>query len=140
MAYATVADMQSRFQEQLLAQLSDPNGYEIKEGPIRAALDDASAEVDACLSRFLPLKTVPAVLRLHVCNMACYHLMNLRPMGDIEDARRRYEDALAFMGSVSKGLIDLGLDTAGQPVPSSCGPISHSADRIFSMDTLARWP
>jgi phage gp36-like protein len=139
MPYATAWDMTNRFQDRLLAEVTDPDGLETKSDALVAAIEAASAEVDAYLSRFtLPLTSVPPVLKLHVCNMAMYHLLTLRAVGDVEDARKRYEDAKSFLKSVASGSINLGLDAQGQEPAVATEPSGFCDDRRFTADTLRR--
>jgi len=134
--YAKSEDMTARFTERILAQVTDENGQEIKTEALEVALADASAEVDSYLTRFvLPLRVVPVVLTKHVCNIALYNLLNLRPAGDLEDARKRYKDALAFLGSVRDGDLDLGLSTSNE-TPDRLPAIFDGPERVFSMASL----
>jgi phage gp36-like protein len=97
MVYATPEDLLARYPERDLAQLTDPAGQGIDYGRLRAALADASAEID----RYNPALS-PEELRRLCCDIAVYRLMLLRPTGDIEDARRRYEDALRVLESARR--------------------------------------
>ncbi len=102
---------------------------------LQQALDDASAEIDGYLSgRFtLPLTDVPEVLNRLACDVAIYRLQSLRPIHDLADARRRYDDAIAMLTRVASGEMTLGVgadghETAiGQGVEQATGP-----KRVFS--------
>ncbi len=120
MTYATLTNMQARYPLRDLIALSDPDNLMIQEGPINQALVDASVEIDGYLeSRFsLPLADPPAVLNLHCCTIAMYRLQSLRPLHDLEDARKRYEDALEFFQKVAEGELTLGLSTDNAEPPS----------------------
>ena len=120
MPYATLTDMQNRYPARDLIALSDPNNAAIQAGPINQALADASVEIDGYLeSRFsLPLTDPPAVLNLHCCTIAMYRLQSLRPLHDLEDARKRYEDTLKFLKAVAKGELTLGLSADNAEPPS----------------------
>lgn len=95
MGYATVADMLDRFPYQDLAQLTDPAGQTVNTARLQVALDDASAEMDRYPAGVAALSA--AERRRLCCDIALYRLMTLRPLGDMEDARKRYEDALAAL-------------------------------------------
>lgn len=122
-----------------LAQLTDPNGVEVQEGPLENALRDASAEVDGYLrGRYvLPLLEVPANLVLFVVNMAVYNLLRLRPQLVMEDVRTRYEDAVRYLRGVAKGELHLSLsrDTA-EAAPEPAGVVFVSAPPMFSRRSL----
>ncbi len=117
--YATLTDMTNRYPSRDLIAISDPTNTSIQPGPINQALSDASVEIDGYLeSRFaLPLTDPPAVLNLHCCTIAMYRLQALRPLHDLEDARKRYDDVIKFLTRVSKGELTLGLsiDSAEPP-------------------------
>ncbi len=121
MPYATVTDMQNRYPARDLIAISDPNNAAIQNGPINQALADASVEIDGYLeSRFtLPLTDPPAVLNLHCCTIAMYRLQSLRPLHDLEDARKRYDDVLKFLQKVADGKLTLGLSADSQEPPTA---------------------
>ena len=113
MAYASASDMIARYPNRDLVQLTneDPTQTAVNTAALQQALDDASAETDGYLEgRFaLPLGDPPAVLNRLACDIAMYRLQSLRPLHDIEDARKRYEDAVALLTRVAKGELTLGL-------------------------------
>lgn len=146
MVYAAVSDMQNRYPARDLIAVSDPTNTAIQDGPINQALSDASVEIDSYLeARFkLPLADPPAVLNLHCCTIAMYRLQSLRPLHDLEDARKRYDDVIKFLTAVSKGTLTLGLasDSAEPPqAPDSVrtasdDPAGGRARRIFDRHKL----
>jgi phage gp36-like protein len=113
MSYATPNDMIARYPNRDLVQLSneDPTQTAVNQAPLAQALNDASAEIDGYLeSRFaLPLADPPAVLNRLACDIAMYRLQSLRPLHDLADARKRYEDAVALLVRVARGEVTLGL-------------------------------
>lgn len=131
MPYATVTDMQNRYPDRDLIAISDPNNAAIQDGPIAQALSDASVEIDGYLeSRFkLPLTDPPAVLNLHCCTIAMYRLQSLRPLHDLEDARKRYEDVLKFLQKVADGKLTLGLSVDSQEPPIANPSVMTAAPR-----------
>ena len=46
-----------------------------------------------------------------------YRLQSLRPLHDLEDARKRYEDAVAMLTKVAAGELTLGLSADDQEPP-----------------------
>jgi phage gp36-like protein len=112
-AYASSGDMIARYPNRDLVQLTneDPTQTEINESVIDQAIADASAEIDGYLDgRFaLPLTDVPAVLNRLTCDVAMYRMQSLRPLHDMADARKRYEDAIELLVRVAHGEVTLGL-------------------------------
>jgi phage gp36-like protein len=112
-AYASSDDMIARYPNRDLVQLTneDPTQTEINTSVIDQALADASAEIDGYLDgRFaLPLTDAPALLDRLACDVAMYRLQSLRPLHDMADARKRYEDAIELLVRVARGEVTLGL-------------------------------
>ena len=112
MAYATPAQLATRYGHDRLVEITDRDANGVADDPMIAqALADAEAEIDGYLAaRYrLPLPTVPPLLVRIACDIAVYRLLSLRRMGDIEDARSRYEDARRLLEAISKGIVSLGL-------------------------------
>lgn len=137
--------MIARYPNRDLVQLTneDPTQTEINTSVIEQALADASAEIDGYLDgRFaLPLTDVPAVLDRLACDVAMYRLQALRPLHDMADARRRYDDAIQFLARVAQGEITLGLTPDSLEPPDGRDEIVINercgwAARIFSRSTL----
>lgn len=120
MSYATLADIEARIGTDRLHELADYAASGVADhSAVLRALTDAAAEIDAHLAtRYrLPLPSVPGVLTRVACDIAIYRLTSLRRVGDIEDARLRYEDARRFLEAVAKGDIALAIP-ADAPRPS----------------------
>lgn len=136
--YATAQDLQDRYPEQDLAQLSDPSGVSVMTGTLTLALRDASDEIDGYLmGRYsLPLQQVPAVLTRVACDIAMYRLSALRPQAAIEDVRSRYVDAVKYLEKVSTGVVQLGL-SAEETAPAQGSSIEVvSPPRLFSRSAM----
>jgi phage gp36-like protein len=140
-SYAAAQDIINRYPTRDLVQLTneDPAATTVNTTALQQALDDASAEIDSYLEgRFaLPLSDPPAVLNRLASDIAIYRLQALRPLHDLEDARRRYDDAVAMLGRVAAGELTLGLSLDNQqapPAPQAEG--SEGAPRVFSRQTL----
>jgi phage gp36-like protein len=154
MAYAAVSDMQARYPNRDLVQLTneDPTIATVNSSFLATFLNDASDEIDAYLeARFaLPLADAPAILTRLCCEIAMYHLNALRPIHDLTDARDKYEKAIVFLHQVGDGKRTLGLalDSQEPPDPSSPGVAVTNAGgslrggdaslpyRVFSRQTL----
>jgi phage gp36-like protein len=136
-SYATVLDMINRYPSRDLVQLTneDPTATTVNATPITQALADASAEIDGYIEgRFtLPLADPPAVLNRLTTDIAMYRMQSLRPLHDLEDARKRYEDAVAMLIKVAAGELTLGLSADGQEPPIAAVEENvQGPDRVFS--------
>ena len=123
MSYATAQDVINRYPNRDLVQLTneDPTATTVNTTPITQALADASAEIDGYIeSRFtLPLTDPPAVLNRLATDIAMYRMQSLRPLHDLEDARKRYDDAVAMLSKVASGDLTLGLSADNQEPPTA---------------------
>jgi phage gp36-like protein len=126
MSYAQVSDMQARFPNRDLVQLSneDPTVTVVNAAFIQTALTDASAEIDTYLEgRFaLPLTDPPAALVRLCCDVALYRMQALRPLHDVAEARKRYDDVIATLTRVAAGELTLGLTADGLEPPDPTNP------------------
>ena len=122
MSYASLAEMKASFPERDLVQLTneDPAATTVEPLFIQRHLDDATLIIDAYLeSRFtlpFPDGKVPAILGILCRDLAMYRMQALRPLHDIEDARKRHDDAIKTLDKIREGKLTLGLDpTAAEP-------------------------
>jgi phage gp36-like protein len=126
MSYAVVTDMQARFPNRDLVQLSneDPTVTIVNAAFIQTALSDSSAEIDTYLeARFaLPLTDPPATLVRLCCDVAMYRMQALRPLHDVAEARKRYDDVIATLQRVAAGELTLGLAADGLEPPDPANP------------------
>ena len=110
MAYCTAQDMLERFGAREMADASDrAQTGEADVSVISVACEDASAEVDGRISRrySVPLTSAPKLIRLLTCDIARYRLFATRPH---EEARKRYEAAIAMLEEIASGALSLGAD------------------------------
>jgi phage gp36-like protein len=149
MTYAQPSDMIARYSNRDLVQLTndDPTQTAVDQTVLQQALADAAAEIDGYLeSRFtLPLTDPPAVLARLTCDVAMYRLQTLRPLHDLAEARRRYDDALALLMRVADGTLTLGLAPDNQEPAEAAGAVVTEAGgersgalprRVFSRGSL----
>ena len=141
MSYATVQDVINRYPNRDLVQLTneDPTATAINAAPITQALADASAEIDGYIEgRFaLPLTDPPAVLNRLATDIAMYRLQSLRPLHDLEDARKRYEDVISMLEKVAAGELTLGLSSDNLEPPLAEGVESvEGPHRVFTRRKL----
>jgi phage gp36-like protein len=135
--YATQQDLIDRFGETEVIQLSDrASTGAIDAAVVAAKLADAAAEIESYLAgRYtLPLEPVPLALQRIACDIARYHLYDDRPT---EYVAKRYDAAIAFLRSVNKGDIQLGVDAGGAAPPSQAGaPDFVACEPVFTRDLL----
>ncbi len=141
MSYATPQDLINRYPNRDLVQLTneDPTITTVNTTALQQALDDASAEIDGYLGgRFtLPLTDPPLVLHRLACDVAIYRLQSLRPLHDLADARRRYDDAIAMLTRVADGTLSLGIAADGQPTAIAQGAEQGTGPvRVFNRKSM----
>lgn len=143
MNYATQQDVIDRVGVKELIAITDradPPTYMVDAVSVDRSLADASAEIDSYLAAryVLPMTEIPVVLKRLAVEMAVYQLLSLRPMGDIEDTRRRYDDALAFLKQVASGKVSLGISANSLPATNTpnVSVIMQAKSRVFTRDTL----
>lgn len=135
MTYATQQDLIDRFGQQELIQLTDRvNGIAIDAAVLNQVLADADAEINIYLSGYLPLASVPLVLKGLACDIARFKLYKDEAP---EVIVTRYKEAMNRLKDVAAGKASLGLDTAQQATPSAGGPDYVAGARVFSPDNLA---
>src|SRR5580693_4363827 len=119
MSYAQPADIINRYPNRDLVQLTneDPTATTVNVDAMQVFLDDASAEMDTYLEARLelPLQTSDTPARLvNLCIVIAMYLMqSLRPLHDLEDVRKRYDDAIAVLKQFKDGKLTLGLSVTG---------------------------
>jgi len=138
MSYATRQGMIDRFGEEELIQLTDranPANNVIDNIVLDAALLDADAEINGYLqARYtLPLVAVPLLISRLARDIARYYLYDDHVPEAIET---RYKAAVKTLEQISKGVVQLGLDSAGDTTPSTSSPITVADAPVFSPDSL----
>lgn len=139
MSYATPQDLLNRYSNRDLVQLTneDPAATTVNTAVLQQALDDASAEIDGYLgARFvLPLTDPPSILNRIAADIAMYRIQSLRPIHDLADARKRYDDAIAMLIRVAGGELTLGIAADGRETAVSAEP-SEGPARVFNRSSL----
>ncbi len=130
MAYCTKQDMLDRFGQDEIIKLTDRDNLGvINDAVLTLAIDDAGAEIDGYLSKYLlPLANVPEVLVRNCCDIARYFLYDDAAPERVE---KRYEAVRLFLTNVAKGAISLGLDSTGAIPEPNNGAVVESGGRIF---------
>ncbi len=133
MAYCTQSDVETRIGSADLIALADYDGDGVADGNVvEAAIEDACSLIDSYLSvRFaVPVSPVPDVLKTRAVNLTVYFLRLGRDSAT-EDARRQYEDDVAWMREVSRGEVSLGIEPSAAEGDRTPGVLYHGQRRLF---------
>ncbi|WP_455046759.1 gp436 family protein [Kingella oralis] len=139
--YADMGDMVARFGELEVLQIADRNADGVIDADVVAvALADASAEIDAYLGRFKqPFAETPPILRRLACDIARYRLTATSGVLITDEIRNRcYKiDVLELLKALSRGDVQLGMDSGGAQVATSDNGVvfANGKNRIFARDT-----
>lgn len=132
MKYCTVDDLESRFGFDELVELTDDdNTGAIDNQEVNNAIEDASRLIDSYLGgRYaLPLSSVPQVLVRICADITRYYLFDSAVTEAVE---KRYNDASAFLKSVAKGDVRLGLSETDETAATDDQIEIVSSDSVFS--------
>lgn len=139
MTYATQADLEARFKQQELIELTDEAGAGVIDAAaIAVALADADAEINGYLAgRYsLPLaQTSDELVRL-ACDIVRYKLYDTRAT---EQVKARYDEAIRKLRDVASGKASLGIDQASQAVAVAGGATISSGGRDFGRADRGSW-
>lgn len=137
MQYASAQDMKDRYPDKDLRELTDENAAVVNDAALDLALADASAEIDSYLQgRYaLPLAAVPPAFLRFACEIAFYQLMKSRPTAMVEDAKNRYDKAIAFLRDVGRGTLALVMP-AGDTAAQDTSPTIVTGSRQFTRDAM----
>ena len=127
MPYCTKADLIARFGEDELQAIARDASGEIDDAAVDRACDDASGEIDGYVSAAgypVPLSPVPRIVTAYACDIARYRLYDEHATDQVQ---KRYDDAVKFLRSVSRGEVKLGISTG--PSSSSAGSVQMNPGR-----------
>lgn len=98
MLYATRTDLEERFSTDEIEVLNGTVGA----GGVEQALQDAAEEADSYVAvRYaVPLPSVPAPLKVAVCDIARFRLYKDRPTDEV---KYRYEQAIKWLKALARG-------------------------------------
>lgn len=102
---------------------------------LNRACTDATQLIDGYLAaRYtLPLSSVPAMVVAWAADIARYRLWDEQAP---EEVRRRYDDAVAQMELLARGVMALPPGSDGKPAAPPLNFGGYSADRVFTSKTL----
>lgn len=144
MAYATQADIEKQYSaDAVLLVAEDPDNVgQVDTEKVTDNLLSADGVIDGYAEKAgyaVPIAPVPNIVREMVVDIALYRMSTEATLTD--EKRQRYEDAIAFLKDVAKGLASLpGVPVAAPPeAPAGTrvpGRVS-GGDRQFTRDTQA---
>jgi len=136
MAYCTQEDIEKRIGEEDLVALADQDGDgEADEDVVAAAIGDACSLIDSYLSVHfeVPVDPVPSVVKARAVNLSVYFLRLGRDSAT-EDARRQYEDDLAWLREIVRGDVSLGIEPSAAESERAPGVRYEGRRRLFGRD------
>jgi len=138
MAYIVKDDILKQLAlEDLIGLTDDANSGSVDDAIVSAAISNSEGEADGYLAvRYkTPVSPVPVIIQALVVDLAIYRLYGRRK-GIPEDVEKRRDDAIKFLRDVSRGLVELGVDT---PSPENSGAqVDLESDtRIFTNDSMS---
>lgn len=132
MDYCTQQDMMDRFDEEELIQLTDEhNTGDINTDKLNKVITDASAEMDAYLTKYLPLPAVHPTLTRIACHITRYYLYD---DAATDRVTKLYDDGIKFLKAVSKGEISLGPNTDGSEPQNDNVAEIQTGGRVFGRE------
>jgi phage gp36-like protein len=133
MPYCTQQDMDARFGEDELIQLTDKSKVGVIDTIVLGkAISDADDTINGYIAgRYdLPLATTPGVLVRNACDLAHYYLYGVNVVPDV--VQKRYDAAIKYLTLLGEGKVTLGLDGDGAEADSADLPEFSSSASAFS--------
>lgn len=138
--YLTQADIETAFGAGELVDLADRDGDGVADAPvIDQAIGRATGLIDSYLrSRFdVPLTEVPDLVRECALRIVRYQLSEDHATDRVKDD---YKEAVAWLGEIRDGKLDVGLTPAGEATTSSAGgPAFDGGRSAFNRDALDQY-
>ena len=134
--YATLADMQARYEASDLLQLTDQlDTGSINETTVNSAIADASAVITGYVAR--RHDNIELIADNHILNMICCQIAYRKLWRDTppDSIQKAHDEALAELGKISKGIVVL--DEGSEIAPPRPDAIhTDSAPKKMSRDSL----
>ena len=130
MLYCSKQGLIDRYSEDELIQLTDRDSLGvINDDVIDRAIEDASTEMDAYLSRFnYTVDTLPQLLKPLACDITRYRLYDEAPTDHITN---RYNAAIKLLKAINKGEVTLGTTSDGAAIETNDLAEMQSAGTVF---------
>lgn len=136
--YATQSDMEDRYgtEEVKLAADRDGDGV-VDPDAITSCLTAATGEINTYVQAQyeLPLSVVSEHLEHICCDIAMYKLSADSP-AYTDEKRVRYDDAIAWLTKLAKGIVSLGDETSDDEQQTATEISDITQDRLFTRTTL----
>lgn len=136
MAYCTRDNLVQRFGQREIDNLLDRNNDSSDDTDTLAqTIADADALIDSYVSAqySIPIDPVPQIIRYMSCDITRFMLWDDNAPDEV---RARYDDAIARLKDIAKGMMKLP-DSTPKPDRNPSGGVDYTAQtRIFSRVTL----
>lgn len=138
MAYAVKKDIDDRYADVPYPMIPDPENPDDEIVDMKAvdnALADAAQEIDPYLAvrHSLPLADPPGILVRLSVDIALYRMIP-DALGNTEERRQRYEDAVKTLKGIASGTMVLGIE---EPGTSSGGGVTVAGpERLFGRNAM----
>lgn len=139
MAYSTTEDIIAAAGEEKLAQWTDDEaGATVDDVRTDAAIADADSLIDSyCSARYIvPFSPVPKSIRRASVAIAIKYIASRRSFTLTEGLQKAYDEAIAWLRDVARGLANITDAQAPEAAPQAFG--SYSAEgRIMTRDKMS---
>lgn len=134
MTYATVTEVKSRINTDLLEQLAGNDPEAIDDNAIGVAIQDASDEIDGYLDR-VPAAERPSatVLRPHCIDITMYRLLGNIPGAELETVTERRKGAVRFLERLAEGRFP---GAGSQDSPTGGEVLFDGPERVFTHEAM----
>ena len=137
--YITQTDLSGQISNAQLIQLTDDAKTGLVDTTkIDKAIAEAEAEVNGYVAtkRSVPLASpIPDLVKQLCVDIAIYRLFHRRQRVP-DDVRKSYEDAVAKLKDISKGLLTLGIDPPPAESSKAASGEVFGPERMFDRDKL----
>lgn len=140
-AYCAKSDLVERYGAAELGQLTDETaGQSVDDSEVEKNCEEATSLIDSFVSaRYAtPLLPVPTIVRKWACDIALRFLWKDR--GPSEAVQKLYDEALAALRDIARGLAQLPGATGTLPTGSGSSIAVVASTQVFSDAQLALMP
>jgi len=137
MAYCAKSDLVQRFGQREMDDLLDhDNDGDDDTSTLDSTIADADALIDSYVSAKyeVPLSPVPQIIKYISCDITRFMLWDDNAPDEV---RKRYDDAIARLKDIAKGMMKLPSTTIVAPTNPSGGVDYYAEERVFSRESLA---
>jgi len=140
MSYATVDDAISLYGEDyVLVSVDRDKDGEADPSAIEDALGQASSEIDSYIAfkYDVPISPSPKILVKYCVDIAIYQ-SSPGTLARTKEKRQRYEDAIAWLKAVSKGMAAIVIDGPTDPEPDQSNePVLSAGTREMTRSKMS---